>query len=119
MKLLSRQDILSVQDIKTEIVKVPEWGGSVKIKGMTASERDKWEASRYDIKGTEVTMRTDNLRAKLVAFSVVDENDKLMFTAGDIEVLGAKSAAAMDRVFAAVQKINAISKEDTDELEKN
>ena len=32
MALLTREDILNYNDIKTEIVPVPEWGGEVKVK---------------------------------------------------------------------------------------
>ena len=38
MALLTREDILNYNDIKTEIVPVPEWGGEVKVKGLTAAK---------------------------------------------------------------------------------
>ncbi len=119
MKLLSRQDILNARDIKTEIVKVPEWGGNVMIKAMTAAERDKWESSRYTVKGTEITMKLDNIRARLVSLSCIDEANNPLFTVADIEALGAKSAAALDRIYTAINKINGLTKSDSEDLEKN
>ena len=81
MALLTREDILNYNDIKTEIVPVPEWGGEVKVKGLTAGERDKWEASLYSTKrhgnSFEIVSNRDNLRAKFIAVSVVDDKGKL------------------------------------------
>lgn len=122
-KMLSREDILNAKDIKTEIVDCPEWGGSVTVKGLTAEERDKWEQSLYTTKQhgrkVEVISHRDNIRAKFIAVSVVDENGKLMFSTGDIGMLAQKSAAPVDRIFAVAQRLSGMSNEDMDELEKN
>ena len=37
--MLTRKQILECADIPTEIVKVPEWGGEVLVKGLTGAER--------------------------------------------------------------------------------
>jgi len=121
--ILSREDILNVIDLKTELVPVPEWGGDVYVRGLTAGERDKWEASLYSTQkrgnSCEVIAHRDNIRAKFVAASVVDEKGKLIFTTGDIDALTKKSAAPMDRLFAVAQKLSGMSNEDVEELEKN
>jgi hypothetical protein len=123
MKLLTRDQILEYNDIKTQVVQVPEWGGEVIVKGLTAGERDKWEASLYTAKqhgkNIEIVSNRDNLRAKFVAVSVVDEKGKPLFTAGDIEALTKKSAAPMDRIFTVAQKLSGMSDNDVEELEKN
>ena len=116
MALLNRNQILEAQDIKTEIVEVPEWGGEVTVKLMTGTERDKFEASVLDDKGK---FKKDNLRAKLVLKCVVDEQGKPLFQPADLEALGAKSSVALDRVFAAAQRINRIGEQDIEELTKN
>ena len=123
MALLTREDILNYNDIKTEIVPVPEWGGEVKVKGLTAGERDKWEASLYSTKrhgnNFEIVSNRDNLRAKFIAVSIVDDKGKLLFTSGDIEALAKKSAAPVDRIFSVAQKLSGMSDNDVEELEKN
>ena len=43
--LLTRDKILSADDIRSERVKVPEWGGEVIVREMTGAERDEWEGS--------------------------------------------------------------------------
>jgi len=122
-KFLSREQILNYDDIKTEVVSCPEWGGDVNVRGLTAGERDRWEASLYTTKKHghefEVIANKDNLRAKFVAVSVVDEKNKLLFTVGDIESLTQKSAAPMDRIFAVAQRLSGMSNGDIEELEKN
>ena len=117
--LLTRQQILEAQDIEDEIVEVPEWGGSVKVQGLTGTERDQFESALIKGKGKNTTMNLRNVRAKLVAHSIVDDDGNRLFTDHDVGVLGAKSAAALDRVFAVAQKLSGITKEDVEELAKN
>ena len=38
MALLSKEQILKSDDLKSEIVAVPEWGGDVKVRVMTGTE---------------------------------------------------------------------------------
>ena len=116
MALLNRNQILEVKDIKTEIVEVPEWGGSVLVKLLTGTERDQFEASVIDDKGK---FKKDNVRAKLVLKCAVDEEGKPLFQAADLEAIGAKSAAALDRIFSVAQKLNRMGAQDLEELAKN
>jgi len=122
-KMLSRDEILNAKDLKTEIVDCPEWGGSVKVRGLTGGERDKWEASLYTTKThgrkVEVVSNKDNIRAKLIQMTVVDDDGKLMFSPGDIETLSKKSAAPVDRIFSVAQRLSGIGADDIEELEKN
>ena len=50
-KILSKADILRADDIKTIEVAVPEWGGSVLLRGLTGRERDLFEESILDQTG--------------------------------------------------------------------
>ncbi len=113
---LSKQQILDAADTKTEEVEVPEWGGSVRIQTMTGFARDAFESS---ITGKNGAVNTTNMRAKLVAACLVDDDGELMFAEKDVAKLGKKSAAALERVFAAAQKLNRISDGDVEELAKN
>jgi len=118
-RLLTRQEILSIRDIRTETVFVPEWGGAVKIKALTGKERDAWETALFQIDGKDVKMNKENLRAKLVALTVVDEAGQRLFTEADVEALGSKSASALDRVYQASQKLSGLTPDDIKEMEKN
>ena len=113
---LSKTDILDADDLPREEVAVPEWGGAVLVRTMTAAERDSFEAR---VIGTEGVRNLANIRATLCAQCIVDDQGKRLFTDGDIDLLGQKSAAAVDRVFAACQRLNGLTQDDVEELAKN
>ena len=119
MKLLTRGEILSADDLRSERVKVPEWGGEIIVKALNGEQRDQWEASIVTRQGDDVIIESKNLRAKLVAICVVDENDKPLFTEADVEALGKKSAAALDRVVDVAKSISKIADGDLDDLGKD
>jgi len=108
VKALSREDILKAEDRRIEVVEVPEWGGSVRVRSMTGAERDQFEGEVLDIRRGGVELKRANFRARLVVRTVVGDDDKPMFSPGDLEALGAKSAAALDRVIAIAMRLNGL-----------
>ncbi len=118
-KLLTRDAILQAQDIQTERVHVPEWGGDVMVRTLTGAERDAFEATILEKRGKDYAVNLRNLRAKLAAFSIVDKDGNRLFTEADVHALAEKSAAALQRVFNVASKLSGISPEDVEELAKN
>jgi hypothetical protein len=119
---LSRDAILTASDIQTEEVAVSEWGGSVLVRGMTGAQRDAYEDASLSMPDKKKQTRAfiyKNARARLVAWSVVDENGKLVFSDADIPRLSEKSAAALQRIFNVAMRLSGISEEDIEELVKN
>lgn len=114
--LLSKESILAVHDVVTEVVEVPEWGGAVRVKGLTGAERDAFEGEVIQRSGRDVTTNTRNMRARLVVLSVVDDEGKRLFGFPDIEALGAKSARALDRIFSVAMRLSGLRDEDVEEL---
>lgn len=121
MKILTRDQILKIQDIKTEEVLIPEWGDGVGVivRGLTGAERDTFEESIIDQKGKKTRVVMRNARARLVSMSAVDENGKLIFTQADVEAIGQKNAAALDRIYEVASRLSGISEDDMEELVKN
>lgn len=119
MALLTRDAILQAQDLPTVDVEVPEWGGTVRVRALTGAERDAFEQSIVEQRGKSTKMNLANLRAKLVALTVVDEEGKRLFSDADAKLLGQKSALALNRVFEVAQKLSGLSPEDVEELTKN
>lgn len=117
LTMLTKEAILAADDRKYQDVEVPEWGGAVRVMAMSGTERDAWENTIIDDNGKIV--RKANARADLVARCVVDEDGDRMFTEDDIAALGAKSSAALDRVFAVCQKVNNLGGEVVEELVGN
>ena len=116
MSSLKREDILEVKDIEIEEVEVPEWGGTVCVKGMSGLERDAFEASIVQAKGKGTKVNMENIRAKLAAQTLCDEQGERLFTDADVKLLGKKSAVALQRVFVVAQKLSGIGDADVNEL---
>ena len=117
---LTREQILNADDLPTEVVNVPQWGGSVLIRTLSGAERDAFEASilRSNKKGKQ-DMNMENLRARLVALCIVDEQGNRLFNKDDIQALGKKSALALALVFTAAQELNGMGPKDVEELAGN
>lgn len=116
---LDKNMILNADDIKTDAVDVPEWGGTVLVKALNGAERDSFEASIVTGSGNNVKMNMENIRAKLVVRSIVGEDGKRLFSDSDAEILANKSAAALDRVFTIAQALSGIGEKDLKEMVKN
>ena len=115
MAILSRDAILKSDDLKKETVSVPEWGGDVIVAAMTGEARDEWEQSLVSGK----TVSLANIRARLVAATVVDEKGQRMFSNADVAALGKKSAAALERCVKVAQRLNRLTESELGELSKN
>ena len=120
MRVLSAADIIQCDDKKLEPVDVPEWGGTVWIRTMTASERDAFEQEFVDLRQGKTRSGTvANVRAKFAARVLCDQHGVRLFEDKDITELGRKSASALDRVFDAGMKLNGFSQRDVQELAGN
>lgn len=113
---LSRDQILAIPDQKIELVFIAEWNDSVYVKSMTGQERDKFEASIIEQKGKSQTVKIDNIRAKLCAYTICDKDGNLLFTEKDILALGAKNANALTKIFMIAKTLSGIGEEEMKEL---
>ena len=125
MTYLSRDAILQREDIVTEDVEVPEWGGTVRVRGMSGVERDKFEAGliaqpvangRRRRPQEQQQTNMENIRAKLCSWCCVDEQGGRLFAESDVQALGGKSAAALARIFDVATRLSGITEEDVDEM---
>jgi hypothetical protein len=116
---LSKLDILNAKDAKLQSVEVPDWGGTLYLRVMSASERDAYEDEMYRIKGKDVEVNRLNARARLLVRCLCDEQGTRLFSDDDAKALGAKSAKVMGKLFDRASKLNGLSASDVEELEKN
>jgi hypothetical protein len=117
---LSRDDILKAEDNAPEELEIPEWGGSVLVRGMSGRERDAFEVSMRDQRsGQQIPGAMNNIRAKLVARCIVDDDGDRVFTDSDIAALGEKSGAAIDRIFDVASRLSGMSEYDEKEMAAN
>jgi len=115
-KFVSVEEILESDDRKIEVVHVPEWGGNVILKVMGSKERDAFELSCIEKKGRSKEDSMLNIRARLLAACLVDQEGNLMFQKHQIDDLGKKSSAVISRLFDKAQRVNLMTDEDIDEL---
>jgi hypothetical protein len=116
MGVLDRNAILKAQDLGLEMVHVPEWGGDVYVRGMNGAERDKFERSIVVERNGGREINTANIRAKLASMTICDEAGVKLFSQDDVDALGQKSAAALQRVFVVAQRLSGIGEEAVREL---
>lgn len=129
--VLTREQILQKADLQVEFVEIPEWASEetpdagVYVRGLTGEARDAFEMAmleqRRNAKGKNVQIiNLKNLRAKLVVRCAVDHADpelaREIFTPADVEELGHKSAAALQRIYQKARELSGLSDEDVDEL---
>lgn len=100
---LTRDQILGVDDLPTSDVEVPEWGGTVRVRGLTGTERDRFE---FRLVEAHKTPGEAVVRAELVARCIVDAEGKRVFSDKEVGRLGSKSAVALDRVFDAARSLS-------------
>ena len=114
---LSRDDILGADDLERRTIKVPEWGGSVIAQEMTGLIREEFEGAVVSLNGTDPLKNTENVRAQLLVFTLIDEDGNRLFSgADDVEALGAKSGKALVRVCEVVQEMNGLGADEMEEL---
>jgi hypothetical protein len=116
MGLLTRDQILEVEDRQYDTIECPEWGGDVRLRSITGTQRDAYEQSLMQSNGADRKMNLRNARVKLIVLCAVDEAGRSLFSGEDVSALGRKNAAPIDRLFDACRKLAGMSPEDVDKL---
>lgn len=102
-RILSVDDILAADDLAEETVEVPEWGGAVKVKGLTRSQVH--ELGRKAMVGKEISSeRADML---LLVAGIVEPK----FTEDQASILMQKSARATQRIVDVLNELSGMTKE--------
>ena len=104
---LTRDHMFAARKIRpTEVVEVPELGGSVIIRTLTLGEVREIQ--------TEIKKNGDSLSVypRLVFLSVVDDAGDQIFSGDDIKEVNSFPWPAIDRIANAVLKLNKMGDED-------
>ncbi len=119
MTYLSADEILNADDLSTEDVEVPEWGGTVKVRALSGTERDAYEISNMRERNGKMETNLQNIRAKLCARTIIGEDGERTFTDQQMNALGQKSAAALQRVFEVAQRLSGLADDSVAEAGKD
>lgn len=114
--MLKREEILSKTDLKKETLSVEEWGGDVIVSEMSAAMRDGWEQA---IREKDASGRLVSPRAKLVVFTVVDEEGERIFKDDDIEAIGKLSSATLEKICLVSMRLNGLGADEISKAKKN
>lgn len=106
-----RDKILGADDLRRELVSVPEWDADIYIQEMTGSDRDQYEAALIDKSKLPTKEKLKNMRAELVVLTAVDESGARIFSDDDIALVGAKNAKVLSRLAETAQMINRLNDE--------
>jgi hypothetical protein len=112
-RVLDRAAVLAAPDLKPVALAVPEWGGTIYVRGLTAAEaeanaRDTLAARREGNEIAELVM------VRAVAACVCDASGAPLFTAADVAALARKSAPSISRVFRAIERLSGMAPEDAE-----
>lgn len=118
-KYLSRDQILAADDIETRDVPVPEWGGTVRVRGLTGKQRSDFLAATVQRRGNQVAQDLTNMQAKLAAMAIVNEAGEPLFTRQDVAALGEKSGQALERVFTTAAELSGLADEAIEAMSGN
>lgn len=110
MKKLTRDAIIAAQDIRTEEIEVPEWGGALTVRGFTLAQRHRlFEMAKRD-------GEIDSLRATILTF--IEGVTEPKFTLADYDTLRDKSAV-VERVAMRILALSGIGKDALESAIKN
>lgn len=120
-ELLTIEQLLQPRAWPVEELEIPELGGKVRIRALSASEMDAFNASITETRGKNVVVNRLNFRAKLIAKSLVNGDGKTPLCTEEAHViaLGSLPTAVADRILEVVNRLNAMTEEDHEEAVKN
>ena len=101
-KYLNAESILAAEDFMFAEVDVPEWGGKVRVRSLSGSQRTM-------IKKAVENKDTDDLEELITVMSVVDDDGKRILQRKQIPQLKEKSTAPISRIAQKVMEISGIS----------
>ena len=113
---LSREQILSVTDLRRETLAIPEWGGDIIVRGMAAFERDKILTA---IDPSKSTMTDSQLKATLCFQCVINLQGQRVFTEADIDILQTKTPLVLDKIANRILGLSGVGEAAVTSIEKN
>jgi hypothetical protein len=114
---LDARGILEQPTLVIEELYVPEWKGKIRLKHLSAKERDDFETSMVKVgKNGRQELNNANFRARLVQLAAVKADGSPLFTRHDIKTLGSLPASGLQRVFNKINEMSAFSEDDLKDL---
>lgn len=110
-RMLTIDQILNAPDVQEHVMEVPEWGGSVKLRGFTKGQQQHFKR-QATIKGE---INEDRLEMLMFINGVVEPK----FSTDQIELLREKSFGVVERILAEILKLSGLSATAVKDAERN
>jgi hypothetical protein len=103
--MLTREQILNLNDLPTQQVPVPEWGegATLNVRQLTVAEVNALAEAQK--------AAPDKMFVQWIVATVMDDNGNRLFTPDDVEALERKSAQVIRRLAEAAIGLNTFDKE--------
>ncbi len=111
--LLNKQQIKEANDLPTKVVSMPEWGGDVRIRMMSAKHQMEFQKLNV-AEASEI-----NVVVSLLIFSCVDDKNQLVFTEEDRGFLEDKSISSLLKLFNEAINLSVLSQQEIENKAKN
>ena len=116
--LLTRDAIFDRAPAQLPHRDVKALGGTVRVRAMSALERDEWELFSAEQKALHGTAR--NVRGEMLSRVIVDEAGRRLFDQpGDADKLAALPSGELDELMRAAIELNHLTQADVEALEGN
>lgn len=128
MSLRDAINTAAATGLKFEDVDVPEWGVKVRVREITGTDRDAYEAKAIALRnaGQDVELRLANFRSRLVVLCLFDpESDERIYDDASIadgsavRELGASGATVIQRLFKVAQRLSGMDSDALGRAEGN
>lgn len=119
MAILTKEQIMAAVDLEVEEVEVPQWGGSVLVKPLTARQRGLLTSQIVDQRKDGRRLKLEEIQIRTCALALVDPEGRRLFDDASMRDLARKSSAALQIVFEAAQRLSGLSDEEVEELQGN
>ena len=119
MALLTKGQLLERRELPVEEVEVPEWQGSVRVRGLTGGEADAFMTSLLKRDGRSQFMDREHYCARLVARCLVDANGERLLTDAEAYVLSEQSAIPIQRLAAVAERLSGLQVGQVESAAKN
>lgn len=104
MALITRAILTAAVERRTQTVAVPEWGGDVRLRELTAAEYAAYADAVAGLPDTNAA-HLERMTRLLVACAI-DEGGAPLFTEADLPALAARELDVLKRCFAAAAEVN-------------
>jgi len=114
---LTRESFFQRAEVPTETISLPQLGGSVLVRGMTAKERSAFE-DQFTLKSGKPNAKARlEMRERLLIATVCDMEGQPLFTREDVAAIGRLPAATVEPLVDSAQRVCGMTA--TQDLGKN